>query len=276
MSTSLISTANAIFRYYESHFYQFPILEDVHSVQLAGSFKRISAVVSTSNKFRFIRNILSPLQTVHCIRHASIDRLFLRELERIQARQVVILGAGLDSRRLRFRDSLNDVAWFEIDQDGQQKQKKHFFNERHPDVDIQFLSRDLNHDLNPRFWAEAGLLPELPTIVIAEGLLHYLEPETYKALLESFNFFKKKQCFIFSFITPTMVTSARVSLKFLFRYLQEIPSLFFSSAEMELVLKDSGFNAVEILDLEHQIDQFAPQARNRNMNVSQNVGLATK
>lgn len=274
--SSLIATSNALFRWYEGQHYEHPILVDEHSIKLAPSFKRIKSVVAAWNNLPFIKNILAPLQTVHCIRHASIDQLFLRELARTQARQVVILGAGLDSRRLRFGELLDDVAWFEIDRDGQQVQKKRHFKEHYPQMDIHFLSLDLNQEMGPHFWQEAGLHPEIPTIIIAEGLIHYLEPEIYTALLGSFRFFEKEQSFIFSFITPAMVTNARISLKFLFGYLQEFPSLFFSNSEAEHGLRDSGFSGVEILELADQIEQFAPQARHRTMNVSQNVGLATK
>mgnify|MGYP002640063585 CR=1 FL=1 len=276
MSSSLIASSNAIFRYYEGLHHEHPILVDEYSVKLASSFKRVKSVVAASNKLPFVKNILAPLQTVHCIRHASVDGLFLRELARTQARQVIILGAGLDSRRLRFRERLHDVAWIEVDRDGQQDGKEHFFKEHYPDIDIRFLSRDLNHDMGPQFWGEAKLDPAVPTIIIAEGLIHYLNPETWEALLGSFHFFKNEQSFIFSFITPAMVTTARTSIKILFQYLQEIPSLFFSISEMNLALRDNEFKVVEILELADQIDQFAPQARHRDMNVSQNVGLASK
>ncbi len=276
MSSSLIATANAIFRYYEGQNHVHPILVDDYSITLAPQFNRIKSVVAAAEKSSFVNKILTPLQTVHCIRHASLDQLFLRELARIQAAQVVVLGAGLDSRRLRFSDLLNGVVWIEVDRDGQQDQKKSHFESNYPELDIRFISKDLDHDMGPMFWGEANLDPDLPTIIIAEGLIHYLQREIYSALLDSFQFFKGHQSFIFSFITPAMVRKARVSLKFLFGYFQEIPSLFLSESEMESILLECGFTGVEILKLADQIEQFAPQAIDRDMNVSQYVGLATK
>ena len=72
-----------------------------------------------------------------------------------------------------------------------------------------------------------------------------------------------------------MVNRAKFSLKFLFSYLQEIPDFFLSNDEMKQQLTEMGFTSVEILEVAEQIERFAKSASDRDINVSQNVGIAS-
>jgi methyltransferase (TIGR00027 family) len=90
-------------------------------------------------------------------------------------RQVVLLGAGLDTRAYRL-DVPADVIWFEID-------RPEIFAAKEPAMAGATarcarltVPADLSGDW-PGSLREAGFEPERPTAWVAEGLLFYLAPE---------------------------------------------------------------------------------------------------
>jgi methyltransferase (TIGR00027 family) len=56
------------------------------------------------------------------------DEVLLSEI-RAGVEQVVLLGAGYDSRPFRFRDALGDIRVFEIDHPGTQARKRRMLEE---------------------------------------------------------------------------------------------------------------------------------------------------
>lgn len=118
------------------------------------------------------------------VRTKYLDDYFA-EAQVADVRQVVILGAGLDSRAFRL-EWLPGTAVYELDQPGM--------------VDFKTAVVD-SHGVRPRAgrfsvpvdlcgdWAtrllDAGFEPELPTAWCAEGLLPYLPPGDQVALLDT-------------------------------------------------------------------------------------------
>ncbi len=101
--------------------------------------------------------------------------------------QIVILGAGFDSRGYRFRDRLRDVAFFEVDYGPTQEYKKQRVREVlgaiPPEVryvPMDFTKDDLLSELRKHGYAE-----RLKTLFIWEGVTMYL-PET--AIKETLHF----------------------------------------------------------------------------------------
>jgi len=100
--------------------------------------------------------------------------------------QLVILGAGLDSRAWRL-DSLQDTVVYEVDYPSSQAWKR----ERSASVpfkskDVRFVAVDFERDqLAPRM-LDAGFDPTKPTFWIWEGVTMYLAPEAVSANLGSF------------------------------------------------------------------------------------------
>jgi methyltransferase (TIGR00027 family) len=89
--------------------------------------------------------------------------------------QVVILGAGFDSRAYRFRELLRGAKVFEVDHPATQKDKiekvKRIFG-RVPEsvtyVPIDFQTEDLGKLIS------SGYIPSKKTLFIWEGVVHYL------------------------------------------------------------------------------------------------------
>lgn len=114
-----------------------------------------------------------------------IDRV-LREAVRDGATQVVILGAGYDTRAWRFRDELAGIPVFEVDRRGTQRRKREVAgralgatpaNLRY--VEVDFGQADT---LFPRL-REHGYADRRRTLFVWEGVSYYLPSEDVDALL---------------------------------------------------------------------------------------------
>jgi methyltransferase (TIGR00027 family) len=102
-------------------------------------------------------------------------------------RQVVILGAGLDTRSWRL-ELAADCTVYEIDQPGVQSFKQHVMGnlEAIPVVVHRYVAADLRCDW-PQALTRSGLDVGRPVLWLAEGLLPYLSAETETRLLDSVN-----------------------------------------------------------------------------------------
>lgn len=96
--------------------------------------------------------------------------------------QIVAVAAGYDGRALRY--AAPGVRWFEVDHPDTQQDKRSRLDALGIDAAaITFVPADLTVDhLDDRLLA-AGLHPELPTLVLCEGLAVYLTYDDLAALL---------------------------------------------------------------------------------------------
>jgi methyltransferase (TIGR00027 family) len=120
-------------------------------------------------------------------RHMIIDELMCEAIGRTHGpRQVVILGAGFESRAYRFKHL--PVRWFEIDLPGPAIEKERILKEHGVRDDPQTIQR-VKLNLVTDDWVEslkeAGWDPTAPTFYILEGLIYYMTTEEAKALLTS-------------------------------------------------------------------------------------------
>jgi methyltransferase (TIGR00027 family) len=120
-------------------------------------------------------------------RHMIIDELMCEAVGRTHGpRQVVILGAGFESRSYRFKHL--PVRWFEIDLPEPAIEKERILKERGIKDDPQIIKR-VKLDLVTDDWVaalkEAGWDPTVPTFYILEGLIYYMTTEEAVALLTS-------------------------------------------------------------------------------------------
>ncbi|MGH3972135.1 MAG: class I SAM-dependent methyltransferase [Pseudonocardiaceae bacterium] len=118
-------------------------------------------------------------------RTQHIDRV-LREAVCDGAIQVVILGAGYDTRAWRLRDELAGIPVFEVDRRGTQRRKREVARrtlgttpENLRYVEVDFGQADT---LFPRL-REHGYADRWCTLFVWEGVSYYLPPEDVDALL---------------------------------------------------------------------------------------------
>ena len=96
--------------------------------------------------------------------------------------QVVVLGAGYDDRALRFRSP--GVHFYEVDHPGTQQDKRLRLERMGADLTgVTLVPADFRHDDVAAVLQGAGHRATLPTLVLAEGLLIYLDEEAVVDLL---------------------------------------------------------------------------------------------
>jgi len=123
-------------------------------------------------------------------RHMIIDKILHRAVSLSEPhgpRQVVILGAGFDSRANRFATHLSVNKWFEIDLPAPQMYKQQVLR-KSGIADPENLVRlplDLNSGDFVKALEEAGWDPTAPTLYVLEGLVYYFSTEKVVALLKS-------------------------------------------------------------------------------------------
>jgi methyltransferase (TIGR00027 family) len=101
--------------------------------------------------------------------------------------QVVILGAGLDTRAWRLA-ALRDLAVFEVDHPDTQNRKRALLRSRNLDGgldrrDVHFIPTDFNLGRLGPAMTDAGFDPTLPTLFLWEGTTNYLSVEAVDATL---------------------------------------------------------------------------------------------
>ena len=111
-----------------------------------------------------------PLIRLNMVRTRFIDDALQRAI-RNGASQVVILGAGFDSRAYRFRSLLKEVKVFELDNTGSQEMKKRRIQEVFgaPPPNVAYVPVDLARDKLTEALRKAGLRPGTQTFFIWEG-----------------------------------------------------------------------------------------------------------
>ncbi len=116
------------------------------------------------------------------LRRAAID-VALDEAVHAGARQLVVLGAGLDGRAWRL-DSLRDVQVFEVDHPATQRGKQQRVEGRTAlAAAVHFVAVDFERDALADRLAQAGHDPDRTTAWIWEGVTPYLHPEAIEASL---------------------------------------------------------------------------------------------
>lgn len=118
-------------------------------------------------------------------RTRHFDDVLLSE-SRAGVEQVVLLGAGYDSRPFRFRDALARMKVFEIDHPGTQSRKRHMLErvkEASP-ANLFFIPMDFNRCSVQEALVEHGFSVEERTLFLWEGVSYYLPQQIVEGLLD--------------------------------------------------------------------------------------------
>jgi methyltransferase (TIGR00027 family) len=117
------------------------------------------------------------------VRTRAIDDL-VRDAIRSGARQLVLLGAGLDSRGCRL-DEAEEIAVFEIDHPATQRVKKerlHSCMGKLP-TNIRYVAVDFERDALEAKLVESGYNPAIQSVVVWEGVIDYLTESAVQSTL---------------------------------------------------------------------------------------------
>jgi methyltransferase (TIGR00027 family) len=117
-------------------------------------------------------------------RTRHFDEMLLKAL-RSGVEQVVILGAGYDSRAMRFESELTGVRVFELDHPGTQARKKALLAKaaKHARSNATFVSVDFAKQSFGHALAANGFRTDLRTIFLWEGVSYYLPKSAVEDVL---------------------------------------------------------------------------------------------
>ena len=111
------------------------------------------------------------------------DQLVVDAIER-GVRQIVTAAAGYDTRAIRYAH--DDMAWFELDHPATQTDKRAYLEELDVDVSrIMFVAADFTVDDVAARLGVAGCNPDVPSLVLAEGIAVYLSVRVLARLLDA-------------------------------------------------------------------------------------------
>jgi methyltransferase (TIGR00027 family) len=117
------------------------------------------------------------------VRTRAIDDL-VRDAIRSGARQLVLLGAGLDSRGCRL-DETGEIEVFEVDHPATQRVKKerlHACMGKLP-ANIRYVAIDFERDALEAKLVESGYNPAVQAVVVWEGVIDYLTESAVQSTL---------------------------------------------------------------------------------------------
>lgn len=117
-------------------------------------------------------------------RHRAIDDALLAALPEVE--QVVLLGAGYDSRAWRFADAIGGRPVFEVDHPATAGRKARIMEGVDvPEVDRRIVTIDFRHDRLDERLASAGFQAGRPTFFVWEGVSMYLTRAAVKGTLST-------------------------------------------------------------------------------------------
>jgi methyltransferase (TIGR00027 family) len=122
-------------------------------------------------------NVFLPGLTEYVIaRTAHFDNLFVDALDR-EVPQIVLLGAGYDTRAYRFANRNRGTQIYELDMAPTQNRKKECLRKARIEVprEVKLVPIDFNTESLADVLAEAGYEPLRETLFVWEGVSYYLD-----------------------------------------------------------------------------------------------------
>ena len=94
--------------------------------------------------------------------------------------QILLFGAGFDTRALRFQKEARQTRIFELDAPATQQAKIQQYRKRNLSIpaNLVFIAIDFDKELLPDKLDTAGFRADRRSLFVLEGLLMYLEPES--------------------------------------------------------------------------------------------------
>lgn len=152
---------------------------------LPGFFKVLLHIPSFR---RFFSHILPPPGIYEYViaRTKYIDAVFKQALVE-QFDQILLFGAGFDTRALRLQNEAQHTRLFELDAPLTQQAKIQQYNKRNLSIpsNVVFIAIDFDKESLPHNLDTAGFYKDRRSLFVLEGLLMYLEPESVQATFQT-------------------------------------------------------------------------------------------
>jgi methyltransferase (TIGR00027 family) len=126
---------------------------------------------------RYYEKKVPGMYLYHQARTKFLDNLFLSAASGV--RQIVILGAGFDTRPYRFADRLRDIRIFEVDHPGTSEWKCQRLHRLGTNTEhVTYVKIDFNSDSLEERLCECHYDPKEATFFLWEGVIMYLPVES--------------------------------------------------------------------------------------------------
>jgi methyltransferase (TIGR00027 family) len=212
------------------------------------------------------------------LRAAVIDELLCAAIER-GVRQVVILGAGFDTRAQRL-EALRDATVYEVDHPDSQREKKARGR------DLPLLAKALEHvplDLArgelPQRLAAAGHRRAEPSFFIVEGLVPYLERAVVERVLHEVALASAPGSLVLvTYVTPDLVwlRHTKALLHASMRLIGEPMHTVLSSQDMAALLREAGFTLEQDSDTRDWARALCPPGSREPLIAYERLALGVK
>jgi len=196
-------------------------------------------------KWHVGRHLAPGMIEYHVARTRFIDRVF--EQGARDFRQLVLLGAGLDTRAFRFAASLQGRLLYEVD-----RQQAVAAKERRArrvcgvTPTLRYVACDFDLPGLPADLAQRGWDVRAPTFYLAEGLFYYLRPDSVDRLLQAISTSPSGSRLVFDYVRrdtrdrPGQIHGAAGFLRSVMRMGEPVLSVL-DSRELAELLDRHGF-----------------------------------
>ncbi|MCP2028723.1 methyltransferase (TIGR00027 family) [Flavobacterium sp. HSC-32F16] len=181
------------------------LFSDPYAVHFVDSKLRLAVRLSKYPVFaKYINNVINKkipgALSSGIARTKYIDELLKTAVSK-GVEQVIILGAGFDTRAIRL-DFLKSVPVIEIDHPNTSNFKAEIYKKRIGRIpeNVTFLQIDFNKQSLDQLAVENNLDFSKPTAVIWEGVTNYLTEEAVKSTFSFISKFAKNSCVIFTYV----------------------------------------------------------------------------
>jgi methyltransferase (TIGR00027 family) len=188
----------------------------------------------------------------HQARTKYLDQLLLAAIGNL--RQLVILGAGLDTRAYRFADRLAGKRVFEVDHPGTAAWKRARLHRLGSATEhVSYIALDFNRDRLDERLGQAGYDATVPTFFLWEGVVMYLPRDSVEATLA---------------VIARSAPGSTVTFDYVYRSSLERPQDFHGAAGYQRYVERSGEPCRFGLDP----DELSPFLSRHGLSVVSNAG----
>ncbi len=160
--------------------------EDRHAKHFLGAkYQMLTRIVSQCALKQAVNLVAPGSYCFAIVRTRHFDEVLLGAI-RAGVRQVVILGAGYDSRALRFQEELEGIRVYEIDHPGTQARKRRSMANAGV-VDppgLTYIPIDFNRQSFQAALSNHGFSTEVKTLFLWEGVSYYLPRPVVEEVLD--------------------------------------------------------------------------------------------
>jgi methyltransferase (TIGR00027 family) len=160
--------------------------EDPLAALFLGAKHRLLKAIGMRGAIRRLLHIAAPGSYGFAVtRTRHFDEVLLRE-SHVGIEQLVLLGAGYDSRPYRFGAALTKVKIFEIDHPGTQARKRRILQRSGKSAprNLTYIPVDFNRQSLQAALTEHGFSPQKRTLFLWEGVSYYLPQPVVEEVLD--------------------------------------------------------------------------------------------